>query len=104
MASVFEIPLSGPQSFAISLSGVAYTMTFQYRSATEGGWILDIGDALGNPMVCGIPLVTGHNLLEQYDSLGFPGELWVMSDGVPDAVPTFANLGSSSHVYYIVLP
>jgi hypothetical protein len=83
-------------------------MTFQFRnpgySGQGGSWVLDIADGAGNDLACGIPLVTGKNLLGQYDYLGFVGQLWVASDGNTAAVPTFANLGIDSHVYWIVDP
>jgi hypothetical protein len=102
----FEIPLTpSPQRFSIQLGGAAYSLTFQFRNAGlpgQGGtWILDIADDLGNPLVCGIPLVTGADLLAQYGYLNFGGGLMVMSDGDPAAVPTFANLGVASHLYWI---
>jgi len=104
----YEIPLSGmPQRFAIQLLGVTYILNFQYRDAPPemaggGGWVMDIADGQNNPLVCGIPLVTGADLLEQYYYLGFGGMFWVVSDGDMNAVPTFANLGSLSHLCWIV--
>lgn len=106
---IYEIPLSGaPQRFAIELPGapVNYVMTFQWRDAPDGmagggGWVLDIADADGTAMVCGIPLVTGADLLAQYAYLNFGGQLAVHSAGIPDATPTFNNLGTGSRVYWI---
>jgi len=97
----FEIPLSpSPQTFTISLSGTDYRLTVQWRNAEGAGWILDIADSGGSPIIEGIPLVTGVNLLEQYDYLGFTGVLWVQTTADPDAVPTFDNLGIGSHLYW----
>ena len=46
----FEIPVSPiPQVFAISLGGDDYRLTLQYRD----GWILDVADDLGQPLVSG---------------------------------------------------
>ena len=105
MAKFWELPLSGtPQRFQMTLSGITVRFSFHYREAAMGGWIMDISDYLGNPVVCGIPLVTGADLLAQYAYLGFPGQLWVRSDGEPDNVPTFDNLGNLSHVYYVTVP
>lgn len=76
-----------------------------YQEAPDGGWILDIlnsSDKPGRPIVCGIPLVTGANLLEQYSHLGISGELWVATDADPDAVPTFDNLGQAGRLYFVV--
>lgn len=101
--SVWEFPLSGtPQRFSMVLGGVTYQFLFLYREHTMGGWVLNIDDSLGAPLVHGIPLVTGANLLEQYGYLGFSGELWVKSDGDPDAVPSFDGLGNNSHVLWVI--
>lgn len=101
MASLFEIPLSAhPQKFTITLSGTEYEMLLLWRNATGVGWTLDIADNQGSPLIQGIPLVTGCNLLEQYGYLGFEGALWVQTTVDPDAVPTFDNLGTGSHLYW----
>jgi len=98
----YEIPLSNtPQRFSITLSGVEYQMTVQYRQAGGAGWVLDIADANGVPLVSGIPLVTGTDLLAQYDHLGFGGRLWVQGGATPDDVPTFDDLGTASHVFWV---
>lgn len=106
MATTYEIPLSPePQRFNITLGDVEYQLRLSYQDAPEGGWLLDIfngSDDPGAPIVSGIPLVTGANLLEQYDYLSFPGELWVTTDADPDAVPTFANLGSAGRLYFVM--
>jgi len=88
----------------VSLSGVSYTFTLQYRNTTMGGWVLDIGDANNNPLIQGIPLVTGANLLAQYAYLGFVGALWVQTLSDPDAVPTFQNLGIDGLLFYVTNP
>lgn len=102
--TMWEIPLTpNPQKFYITLGGTEYQFIFTYRNVVMGGWILDIYDNLGNPIVCGIPLVTGANLLLQYVYLGFTGGLTVVSDGDPDVVPTFDNLGQipGGHLYWV---
>jgi predicted Zn-dependent protease with MMP-like domain len=97
----FEIPLTpNPQRFNITLSGVQYRLAVVWRNAEQGGWVLDIADVNGNPIIQGIPLVTGANLLEQYDYLGLGGVLWCQTTDNPDAVPTFDNLGVGSHLYW----
>jgi hypothetical protein len=101
VTTFYEVPLSGqPQSFQVTMVGVTYSMSITYRDALNGGWMLDIADVSGNPLVAGIPLVTGANLVAQYAYLGFTAELRVASDGVLDAVPTFDNLGTLSHLYF----
>lgn len=97
----FEIPLSpNPQTFTVSLSGTEYRLTVQWRDAEGAGWVVDIADTSGNPIIQGIPLVTGVNLLDQYAYLGFTGVLWVQTTADPYAVPTFDNLGVDSHLYW----
>jgi hypothetical protein len=109
MTQVFEIPLNAsPERFPIVLNGTTYTLVFQFRNpglpGSGGTWVLDIGDSFGNAIVCGIPLITGTNLLGQYDYLGFAGMMVVISDGEKYAAPTFDNLGINSHVYWVIEP
>ena len=103
MSTAYEIPLQVgiPQTFTAKLSGVEYQLTLQYRNAPNGGWVLDIANSAGVPIVSGIPLVTGANLLEQYAYLGFGGRLWVQTTSNPDAVPTFSNLGEDGLLYWV---
>lgn len=102
MASVYEIPLTaGAQRFFVTLAGVQYQFSLYWRDAENGGWILDIADTGGNAIVSGIPLVTGADLLAQYGYLGIKGTLQVQTDGTPDAVPTYSNLGTASHLYFV---
>lgn len=105
MTTVWEIPLSPlPQILRVNLAGTSYMLRLLYRSADMGGWIMDIADVTGNLLVCGIPLVTGADLLGQYGYLNFGGQLGIITDGDPDAVPTFDGLGSSSRLLWITEP
>lgn len=124
--SYYEVPLiASPQAFSIQLGGTTYNLVFLYHTANAGfitapvgiatndgsqidtnvigGWVLDINDIRNQPIVCGIPLVTGIDLLYQYKYLGFGGSLVVSSDGSPTTVPTFTNLGTISHLYFVVV-
>jgi hypothetical protein len=102
--STYEIPLtSQSQTFSIALAGVQYQMALTWRDAPAGReWFLDIADASGNAILSGIPLVTGADLLAQYSYMNFGGQLWVVTDGDPTSIPTFSNLGSSAHLYFVV--
>lgn len=106
MTTTYEIPLSPEaQRFTIPLGGKDYQLRLSYQDAPEGGWLLDILDPLddpASPIVCGIPLVTGSDLLEQYGHLGIGGELWVATDADPDAVPSFENLGQAGRLFFVV--
>jgi hypothetical protein len=100
--ATFEVPLSPQaQTFDITLGGVAYKLTLMWREADGGGWFLDFADTAGQPILSGVPLVTGADLLEQYAYLGFTGWLVVQTDHDTDALPTFENLGERSHLYFV---
>ena len=102
MPKYLEIPLvSGSQSFATRLGGVDYQFQIAYRNVTEGGYFLDIADGRGNPLVQGVPLVTGINLLAQYPDIGFAGRLWLQTASVPDALPTYDGLGTDSKLLWV---
>ena len=101
--TTFSIPLVAyPQMFKITLAAVDYQLTLTYADTDEGGWLLAIADANSAPIVSGIPLVTGVDLLAQYQHFGFGGQLWVQTTDDPDAVPTFDNLGIGAQLYWII--
>ena len=102
--AVYEIPLTpNPQRFRISLGGVVYQMLLTYKNVVGGGWVIDIADSAGNPMVAGIPLVTGVDLLSPHRHLGFTGGLTVLpkADKLP---PTFENLGVETFLLWTTTP
>ena len=100
---VYEIPLSGEaQRMTVPLGGVSYRLTFQYRDAVEGGWIMDIADEGDNPIACGLPLITGADLLGQFEHLGIGGVLAINTDG-EDSAPTYGGLGTSSRLYWVTV-
>ena len=99
--TVNEIPLQpAAASFAIDLAGGGYRMALHW-CAPAACWILDIADTDGAPVVQGVPLVTGADLLAQYASLGIGGALEVQSDSQTDKVPDFASLGVDGHLYFL---
>ena len=49
----------------------------------------------------GIPIVTGIDLLEQYQHLGIAGQIVAQTDGDTFAVPTQSNLGTAGRLYFI---
>lgn len=105
----FVIPLTPePQRFSIRLAGRDYRVTVRWFEppalvGQPGGWALDIADDTdaANPILCGLPLVTGINLLEQYAYLGIQGALYVYTDGNADAVPALESLGAESRLYFV---
>ena len=95
----YIVPLSPvPQSFTISLAGVSYQLTVKWSSAQESGWYLDIQQA-GNaaPVLMGLPLVTGCDLLEPYGYLNFNGSL-VLDSELP---ATTDSLGQVQQLVFV---
>lgn len=103
MSTITEIPLTPSRAriFTITLGGTLYNMRLTYDIAQDGCWILDIGDANQVPLVAGIPLVSGVDLLAQYAYLNFGGALVVTTDRGAGEVPTFDGLGVTSHLYFV---
>ncbi|MCT4713259.1 hypothetical protein MUA04_24120 [Enterobacteriaceae bacterium H11S18] len=95
-----EIPLTQDnQYFQATLDGINYTLRVIWRDTA--GWIMDIMGSGGVPVLSGVPLVTGANLLAQYPQLGINGTLMVVTDvGAPDD-PTKTNLGTYSHLIFV---
>jgi hypothetical protein len=101
MTTYYEIPLSAqPQAFQIPLAGTTYSFTVWWN-VVNASWMIDIEDASGNPLLTGIPMVTGADLLEQYGYMGFQFALVAQTDNSPDTVPAFDNLGTTAHLYAI---
>lgn len=98
----YEIPLQPTnQNIRISILNVTYIIRTYYCDRENGGWVIDISKSDGTPLVQGIPLVTGDDLLSQYEYMNFGFGLMVYSDGIHDAVPSFSNLGINGHLYVV---
>lgn len=98
--TVYEIPLT-PQPQALTVvfpNGRRYNLRLIYMFTPDDCWALDIADALDVPLVQGIALVTGADLLAQYAYLDFGCSLYCATDADPTAVPTASNLGVASHL------
>lgn len=93
----YEIPLTpDAQAFQIQIAETVYLIRVHFA----GGWLLDISDSDGVPMVHGIPLVTGADLLEQYRYLGFGAAMYVVTPD--DLPPGYPDLGVSAHLVFEV--
>lgn len=102
--TVYQIPLSPkPQALSVNFpNGNVYNLRFLYQFSNPGSpecWILDISDAQNNPLVCGIPLITGADLLAQYKYLDFGCTMYCTVDGDISAVPAWYNLGGAAHLW-----
>lgn len=98
----FEIPLSPePQKFNITLAGVERQLRFSWNSVSQS-WFFDLNQADGTPILQGLPVVTGADLLAQFKYLGLGGAIVAQTDFETDAVPTFENLGILGRLYFLV--
>ena len=98
----YLVPLvNTPQTFLLPLSGVTYTMTCKWNDMGQF-WALDIADSNATMIVANVPLITGADCLQGLDYLDFGGSLYVLTSGAhPDDVPTLANLGIDSFLYFL---
>ena len=98
--NVFEVPLSATaQTFDIKLLDISYHLRVVWNPATSC-WVLDIADASNTPIISGLPMVTGCDLLGQLAYIGLGGSLLVMTDADGEAIPTYANLGTTGHLFF----
>lgn len=96
----YEIPLNkSSQKFNIQLNGTTYNLKAVWRDIA--GWVLDVADSNGIPLLLGVPMVPDVNLLEQYPELGINGSLVVVCDSEAPEYPTENNLGVFSHLMFV---
>lgn len=101
-ATAYVIPLQDEnQDFDISLNGTTYHFIVKWNDFSNC-WELYIEDSMQNSILSGVPLVTGCDLLEQYEYLGIGGALVVQSTNNPDLVPSYSTLGSTGNLFFIV--
>ena len=103
MATYLEIPLDAakPQTLQVTLNGTNYNLRVWWNAPNQL-WYIDFFDTQNNPILLGIPMTTGTDLLGQYEYLEFGGSLYALSDFDTAAPPTFVNLGSTGHLYFVV--
>ncbi|MFP1135727.1 phage baseplate plug protein [Acinetobacter baumannii] len=93
---IYEIPLNnGNQKFNIRLGGVQYKFQLIYRVKS---WYLDIFDTAGIPLIAGLPLVMGDNLLIQHQHI-IKGSLYVLNTN-EDENQAFSDLGTLIKLYW----
>ncbi|KAF1368534.1 phage baseplate plug family protein [Yokenella regensburgei] len=99
MTTANEIPLTPDnQNFSITLAGTIYQLRIIWR---EVFWYLDLLDSSGSPIVTGMPLQVGADLLAQYASLGFNFSLYVVCDDPQQDAPLKSDLGIYSHLIVV---
>ena len=101
MTTTFDIPLtSSPQTASITLAGVSYKINLKWNNISSC-WVVDLLDSLNNLILGGIPLVTGCDLLGQFEYLSIGGDLFAEMDNSATAVPQFQDLGNNGHLYFV---
>lgn len=97
--TLFRIPLLNiAQRFEINLAGNDLILETQwdYLNTT---WFVSIFDSITQDiLLSSLPLVTGSNLVSQFNYLDFNFSLVVVSEGDILAVPTEDNLGTTSNL------
>ena len=100
--AAYEIPLiNKTQSLRISLNSVYYRLRVYWNSYSNN-WNIDILSDNNISILCGLPLVSNVDLLEQHRHLNLGGRLIAQTDGA-DAPPTYANLGTTGHLYFVTM-
>ena len=96
------LPSLGAQTFRVDLGGTTYRLSFSW-SRLSNCWIMDVLDASDAPILRGVPLVTGTDLLGQfaYLDIGGGGHMVTLTKGNLDAPPTYANLGDDGKLYWV---
>jgi len=101
-SNAFLIPLLPQnQEFDISLASATYHLRVKWNSKSNA-WILYIEDSQKNPILSGIPLVTGADLLEQFAYLGIGGAMVVQSTNDVTLVPDYPSLGVTGYLFFLV--
>ena len=101
--TVYELPFTArPQYVSVRLVGTLYRFKLAWNVPAQC-WVVDIMNPDGTLLYCGMPLVTGEDLLKQFEYLGIRGQMVVFTDQTATGglVPDFDDLGSNGHVYFM---
>lgn len=93
---IYEIPLNyGNQKFNIRLGSAQYKLQLIYRAEQ---WYLDIFDTAENPLIAGLPMLVGDNLLAQHQHI-IKGLLYVFNIN-EDESQAFGYLSTNIKMYW----
>lgn len=100
---LLEIPLgSVPGTVSLNLPGRSVRLRLTFEDG-EGTWIMDIYDDGEAPLVCGIPLLIGLDLLGPYGHLGFNTRMFVLRRGGDPAEDIgYDDLGTAAGLFFEV--
>ena len=100
-ASGLELPPSTdrPQSFTTQLGSAVYQFDLRWNDRSNV-WTMDISDPVsGNPIVSGLAVVLGADLLKPY-ALGI-GTLILVDETSTNTEAALDSLGSSVNLYWV---
>ena len=93
--NVYEIPLI-PKSHtaATTINGADCGLALNWNSEMAA-WIMDVSDSAGNALISGIVLVSGVDLLGQFEHVGIGAGM------ATDGDATYLNLGTDVRLYFV---
>ena len=98
-----ELPVASDiadQSFSVQLDGAVYQVRLRYNTRA-GHWALDLADAVGTPLLSGMAIRLGVDLLAQFSDDRFPpGKLFAMNWVNAYAEPDRDNFGTDVALIY----
>lgn len=97
--TTYEIPLKPEnQRLTVLIGETNYNLRVMWCAASET-WVLDISDSNDVPILHGVNLVSGADLLSQHEHLGIGVKMFCGSDGDLLRPPGAADLGITSHLW-----
>lgn len=102
--AVFQIPTDNTlpwYTFRIVLSNITYTLQLRYNTRMDR-WFMQIQDAVGNPIVSGLPLLQRYSPLLQYRTLAVPaGDILIYNNTGTLNPPGLASFLSDYSIIYV---
>lgn len=100
---MIEIPLQNGNpnfEFKTELSGVTYTFHFRYNTRSAC-WVMDLSTAVGDPILTGIAVRLGIDLLSQFEDDRLPpGRLFAINYNDEYAEAGINNFGTDVAIVY----
>lgn len=99
--AILEIPLNPyPELFQIEINGTPFYLRTHWNVAMQR-WTIDVGLGENDWLIRNLALVSGVDLLEQYEHLGLGFELRLWVDGNIEGEATFENLGNEARLLVV---
>jgi hypothetical protein len=105
MVSQLDLCSSPNQTFKAAIPGDKQNLTFNISMSyneESGYWIMGIYDSSLEPIVLNIPLLCGHDLLEQYQYLNI-GSIFIVNVGDPTIeTPNDTNIDTNFKMIWVL--